>query len=128
MESTIQSEDSFTESIDMIEVRLSRSENMHRNEETLPTQFLTIPDTSSHIIENQESWYLEDYDEDSISPQNFELDQYQSIDKLVSFHFNEIKLEDECDTNSQYCDSVPLFESMLTLVSLPDSDLIRSQH
>ena len=35
--------------LDMIEARLSRLENMRRNKETLPTQFLTIPDTSSHI-------------------------------------------------------------------------------
>jgi len=40
---------------DMIEVRLSRLENMRRNEEILPTQSLTIPDTSSHIDENKES-------------------------------------------------------------------------
>ena len=46
------------------------------NEETLPTQFLTIPDTSSHIDGNQESWYLGDYDKDSILPENFELGQY----------------------------------------------------
>ena len=38
---------------DTIEVRLSRLENKSRNEETLPTQSLTIPDTSSHIDENQ---------------------------------------------------------------------------
>ena len=49
----IQSEDSFAQSIDMIEVRLSRLENMHRNEKTLPTQSLTIPDTSSHIDGNK---------------------------------------------------------------------------
>ena len=48
---------------------------MHMNEETLPTQSLIIPDTSSHIDESQESWYLENYDQDSILPQNFELDQ-----------------------------------------------------
>jgi len=60
---------------------------MHRNEKTLPTQSLTILDTSSHIDENQESWYLGDYDQDSISSQNFELEQYQLIDKLASFHF-----------------------------------------
>ena len=85
---------------------------------------MTILDTSSYIDGNQESWYLEDYNQDSISLQNFELDQYQPIDKLASFHFNEIELEDECDTDSQYCDSVPLFESMLTSVSLPGLDLI----
>ena len=46
---------------DMIEARLSRLENMYRNEKTLPTQSLTISDTPSHIDENQESWYLKDY-------------------------------------------------------------------
>ena len=52
----------------MIEARLSRLKNMRKNKETLPTQFLTIPDTSNHINENQESWYLEDFDQDLISP------------------------------------------------------------
>ena len=46
---------------DMIEARLSRLENMRRNKETLPTQSLTIPNASSHIGENEESWYLEDF-------------------------------------------------------------------
>jgi len=41
--------------LNMIEVRLSRLENMSRNKKTLPTQFLTIHDTSSHIDENKES-------------------------------------------------------------------------
>ena len=48
--------------LNMIEARFSRSENMRRNKKTLPTQSFTIPDTSSHIDENQESWYLEDFD------------------------------------------------------------------
>ena len=38
---------------DMIEARLSRLENMRRNEKTLPTKSLTIPDTFSHIDEDQ---------------------------------------------------------------------------
>ena len=57
-----------TDPLDMIEVRLSRLENMCRNKKTFPTQSLTIPDTSSQIDENQESWSLEDFDQDSISP------------------------------------------------------------
>ena len=81
----------------MIESRFSRLKNMRRNKETLPTQFLTIPDTSNHNEEKQESWYLEDFDQDSISPQNLKLDQYQSIDELESFHFNEIELDYECE-------------------------------
>ena len=41
--------------LDMIEERLSRLKNMCRNKETLPTQSLTIFDTSNHNDENQES-------------------------------------------------------------------------
>ena len=44
---------------------------------------------------------------------------------MASFYFNEIEFEDECDTDSQYCDSVPLFEFMLIQVSLPDLDPIQ---
>ena len=69
-----------TDPLNMIETRLNRLKNMRRNKKTLPSQSLTIPDTSSHIEENQESRYLEDFDQDSISPQNLELDQYQPID------------------------------------------------
>jgi len=66
---------------------------MRRNKKTLSAQSLTIPDTSNHIDENQELWYLEDFDQDSISPQKLELDQYQPIDEYASFHFNEIELD-----------------------------------
>jgi len=48
--------------LDMIEARISRLENMHRNKKSLPIQSLTIPNTSNHIDENQESWYLKDFD------------------------------------------------------------------
>ena len=105
----------------MIEARLSRLENMRKNKETLPTQSLTILDTFSHIVENQESWYLEDFGQDSISPQNLELDQYQPIDELTSFHF-EIELDYECEPDLQLCDSVFIFESMLTPVFLTNLD------
>jgi len=47
---------------------------MRKNKKILPTQSLTIPDTSNHIDENQESWYLEDFDQDSVSSHKFELD------------------------------------------------------
>jgi len=83
---------------------------------------LTIPNTSNHINENQESWYLEDFDQDSVSPQSLELDQYQPIDELESFHFNEIELDHECEPDPQLCDSVFIFESMLTPIFLPNLD------
>ena len=52
----------------MIEARFSWLENMCRNKKTLPTQYLIIPNTSNHIDENQESWNLEDFDQDLILP------------------------------------------------------------
>ena len=70
---------------------------------------MTIPNTSNHIDENQESWNLEDFGQDSISPQNLELDQYLPFDKLASFHFNEIKLEYKCESDPQLCDSILIF-------------------
>jgi len=67
-----------------------------RNKKTLSNTCSIIPDCPSHIDENQESWCLEDFDQDSVLPQNLELDQCQPIDKLASFDFNEIELECEC--------------------------------
>ena len=49
MESMIQFQN---DPLDMMEVRLSRLKNMRMNKETLPTQSMTIFDTSSHIDEN----------------------------------------------------------------------------
>jgi len=54
----------------------------------------------------------------------FELDQYQTIDKLTSFHFNEIEFEHERELDLPFCDSISNFESMLTSVSLLDLDPI----
>ena len=120
----IQSQTDCLKSLNRLEAKVSHLVNTinDRNEETLPNTFSTTPDSPSHI--DEESWYLGDLNQDSISSHNFELDQYQPIDKLASFHFNEIELEDKCDTDFQYCDSISLFESILTLVSLPNSDLI----
>ena len=47
MESMIQFQN---DPLDMIEVRLSRLENMRRNKETLPTQSLTILDTLTILM------------------------------------------------------------------------------
>ena len=40
------------------------------------------------------SWRLY---QDLISQQSLELDQYQLVDELASFYFNEIELDYECD-------------------------------
>ena len=46
------------------------------------------------------------------------------MNKLASFDFKEIELDCECEHDPQLCDSVPIFESILTLVSLPNLDQI----
>ena len=55
---------------------------------------------------------------------HIELDQFHSfespIDKLASFHFYEIELNEKCDLDSQICDPVQILESILTHVLLPD--------
>ena len=61
MEYMIQGQNSFNQSIDRLEERISQLENMYRNKKTLSTQSLTIPDFPNHIDRNQESWYLENF-------------------------------------------------------------------
>ena len=54
------------QSLNRLEAKVSHLVNTinDRNEETLPNTFLTTPDC--HI--DEESWYLEDFNQDSISP------------------------------------------------------------
>ena len=92
--------------------------NIYRNEEPLPYQYLTNPDISNPIDLAQESCCFEN--QDLIPSHNLELDQYSTFDRLASYHFNEIELEYECYLDHQLCDSIPIFEYMLTPVSLPD--------
>ena len=39
---------------------------------------------------------------------------------MKSFHFNEIELDYECEPDPQLCDSVSIFDSMLTPIFLPN--------
>ena len=48
--------------------------------------------------------------------QSFEKDN----DNLTSYHFHEIELERECEPDPQFENLISLFDSMLTLISLPD--------
>jgi len=83
MKDLIQSGNNVTQSINRLEAKVSHLINTinERNEETLSNTFSTIPNSPNHI--DEESWYLRDFNQDSL--QNFELDQYQPIDKLASF-------------------------------------------
>ena len=78
----IQSQMDCLKSLNKLEAKVSHLVNTinDRNEKTLPNTFSTVLDSPSHI--NDESWYLEDFNQDSISPENFKLDQYQTIDKF----------------------------------------------
>ena len=67
---------------------------------------------------------LEDFDQDSISSHQIELDQSQPLNKLVSFQFNEIELDCECELDPQLCDLIPNLESMLTQMFLHNLDQI----
>ena len=75
----------------------------------------------SHIDRNEESWYL-GFDQNLITSHKFELDQFQTLDKFASFSFNEIEPEYECNLDPQPCDSISIFDFMLTPVSLPNLD------
>jgi len=124
MKNMIQSENYFSQSLNKLETQMSHLINImkYRNEETLPNTCLTILNCPSHIDENQESWCLGDFNQESISSHKLELDQFQILNKLASSPFNKIELECECEPNPQPCDSVPIFESMLTPVSLSNLD------
>ena len=46
---------------------------------------------------------------------------------LTSSHFYEIELNEECDLESQICDPVEIFESILAPILLPDlSNILES--
>ena len=57
MKNLIKSENNFFQSIDRLEVQMSRYINIvkDRNEETLPNTCSTIPDCPIHIDKNEES-------------------------------------------------------------------------
>ena len=96
MENLIQAKNYVTQSINKLEAQMNRLIK-DRDKKTLPNTFLTIPKCPSHIDRNEESWCLEDFDQDSISSHQFELNQSQSLDKLKSFNFNKIELDCECE-------------------------------
>ena len=94
MEFMIQSQNDF---FNRLEILLSQLNNAYMEEKTVPYQYLTNFNCPSHIDRNQESWCLENFNQDSISSHQPELDQSLAFDKLASFSFNEIELDCECE-------------------------------
>ena len=103
------------------------NELINENEESLSCQ----PLTNSYIL-NSTDWTQKSYyfgNQDSI----LELDQtlsYESrLEILASYPFSEFEIKHECDPESYVGDSISLFDSMMTPVSLPDFfSLFPSQH
>ena len=95
--------------------------SIYKNEETLSYQPLTNSAISNSIDLTQDSCYFEN--QDSISAHPSELVQTSNvkdpIEILASYPFPEIELEHEYDLEPGLGNSAPLFDSMLTPVSLP---------
>jgi len=73
MKYLIQSQNFLDQSINMLEPQVSRLVNTSdKEEETLPTQFLTILDFPNHIDRDQESLCLENFNQDLISSHHLE--------------------------------------------------------
>ena len=66
MEGLIQSQNDFTQSFDMLETKINQFVNTYKNEKNLSYQYLTNFDISNLTDETQESWYLENSNQDSI--------------------------------------------------------------
>ena len=100
---------------------MSQLVNIYRNKETLSYQSLTNSGFSNSIDLTHDSCYFGN--QDPISAYQFELDQILTfenpIDSLTSYPFPEIELENACDHEPQLGNSVSLFDSMWTSVSLP---------
>jgi len=64
------------------------------------------------------------WNQDSISAHPFELDQHQNfenhVDMLASYPFHEIELDNECDPEPKLGNSIPLPDSIMTPMSLPN--------
>jgi len=82
---------------DMIEARLSRLENIRRNEETLSTQSLTIPNTSNHVDENQESGILKTLTKIQFHHKILNLTNINSLTNWQVLISMKLKLENEHD-------------------------------
>ena len=65
----IQSQNDYIHYLDRLEAQLDHLKNIEnvRIEKTLPNTFLTIFDSPSLIDETDESWYLGDLNQNSIS-------------------------------------------------------------
>ena len=129
MEDMIPNPNSITQPISRLDSLLSKLIN--ESEESLSWQPLT-----NSYIPNSTDWTYESChfrNPASISEHTFELAQSPSyenrLDILASYPFPEIEIEYDSDPKPQVGDSISLFDSIMTPVSLPDFfSLFGSQH
>jgi len=121
-ESALQLQKSSAQFINRLETQLSQLVIIYRNEETLSYQPLTNSDIPNSIDLTSDSCHFGN--QDSISAHPSKLDQTSNvanpIDILASYSFPEIELEHEYDPESQVGISIPLPDSIMTEVFLPD--------
>ena len=98
------------------------SELINESEESLFCQPLIDPYISNSTDWTHESCHFGNLD--SISEHTFELDHTPSyencLDILTSYPFSEIDIEPECDPEPHISNSISLFDSIMTPISLPD--------
>ena len=101
---------------------MSQLVSIYRNEETLFYQPLTTLAIPNSIVLTQDFCHFGTQDSISVHPSK--LDQTSNvknpIDILSSYPFPEIELEHEYDPEHQLGNSIPLPDSIMTPISLPD--------
>ena len=116
----IQTQNSITRPISKFDSIMS--ELINENEESLSCQPLTNSYIPNSTDWTQESCYFGN--QDLISANPLKLDQTlrfeNHIDILTSYPFPEIEIEPECDLEPHISNSISLFDSIMTLVSLTD--------
>ena len=80
---------SSNDPFDGLEEKMDRLQDIMNDQISRLSNILEL---TNQVDRNQESFCLEDLDQNSISSHQYELAQPQSLDKLASFNFNEIRL------------------------------------
>jgi len=96
------------------------SKLINESEKSLSCQPLTNPYIPNSIERTQESCYFRNQDSISAHPFDQTLCFESRIDILASCPFPEIEIEHECDPELHVGNSMSLFDTIMTTVSLLD--------
>ena len=120
----IQCQNDFTQPINRLEAQMSHLVNTisDRNEETLPPQFLTIPNYLVILIGTKNHDVFETLSKIQFHHNILNLTNRKLWTNWQVFISRKLNLDMNVTLVPPLCNSVPIFESMLTLVSLPKLD------